>query len=88
MFHCCSKGTNFWENVNLFTSSRQALQPQKTKKGCIAAALSMFCDPEESRTPNLLIRSQMLYPIKLRGQIDWGKYTAADEFYKKHVDII
>gem|GEM_PF-2731073 len=23
-------------------------------------------DPEESRTPNLLIRSQMLYPIKLR----------------------
>ena len=48
----------------------------------------MFCDPEESRTPNLLIRSQMLYPIKLRGQIDWGKYTAADEFYKKHVDII
>ncbi len=24
------------------------------------------CDPEESRTPNLLIRSQMLYPIKLR----------------------
>ncbi len=47
-----------------------------------------FGDPEESRTPNLLIRSQMLYPIKLRGQIDWGKYTAADEFYKKPVDFI
>jgi hypothetical protein len=25
-----------------------------------------FCDPGEIRTPNLLIRSQMLYPIKLR----------------------
>ena len=54
----------------------------------IASLRTLFGDPEESRTPNLLIRSQMLYPIKLRGQIDWGKYTAADEFYKKHVDFI
>jgi hypothetical protein len=27
-----------------------------------------MCDPGESRTPNLLIRSQMLYPIKLQDQ--------------------
>jgi hypothetical protein len=32
------------------------------------------CDPEESRTPNLLIRSQMLYPIKLRDhRLRWAK---------------
>ena len=27
-----------------------------------------FGAPRESRTPNLLIRSQMLYPIELRAQ--------------------
>ncbi len=29
----------------------------------------IFSAPEGSRTPNLLIRSQMLYPVKLRVQI-------------------
>ena len=28
----------------------------------------IFSAPEGSRTPNLLIRSQMLYPVKLRVQ--------------------
>ena len=28
-----------------------------------AATASGFCAPEEIRTPNLLIRSQMLYPL-------------------------
>ena len=28
--------------------------------------------PEEIRTPNLLIRSQMLYPIELRARIGAG----------------
>ena len=28
--------------------------------------LDAFSGPEGSRTPNLLIRSQMLYPVKLR----------------------
>jgi hypothetical protein len=27
-----------------------------------------FCDPEGTRTPNLLGRNQVLYPIKLRNQ--------------------
>ena len=31
-----------------------------------ALIFSAFCDPERSRTPNLLIRSQTLYPIELR----------------------
>ena len=30
--------------------------------------IRIFCDPGKIRTPNLLIRSQMLYPVKLRGQ--------------------
>ena len=29
--------------------------------------------PEETRTPNLLIRSQMLYPIELRAQLRYLK---------------
>ena len=29
-----------------------------------------FCDPGGIQTPNLLIRSQMLYSVKLRDQID------------------
>ncbi len=28
----------------------------------------LFCEPEGTRTPNLLIRSQVLYPIKLQVQ--------------------
>ena len=39
--------------------------------GCVKEIfffLLFFGVPGESRTPNLLIRSQMLYPIKLRAQ--------------------
>ena len=31
--------------------------------------LKLFCDPEEIRTPNLLIRSQVHYPVMLRGHL-------------------
>ncbi len=33
---------------------------------CRTERLSFKCGPEGSRTPNLLIRSQVLYPIKLQ----------------------
>ena len=36
----------------------------------------LFCAPEGSRTPNLLIRSQMLYPVKLQVQYALFKATA------------
>ena len=38
------------------------------KKTCAAGAVQayLFNAPGETRTPNLLIRSQMLYPIELR----------------------
>ena len=38
------------------------------KKTCTAEAVQveLFNAPGETRTPNLLIRSQMLYPIELR----------------------
>ena len=35
----------------------------------LKACFQRFRGPGESRTPNLLIRSQMLYPIKLRVQV-------------------
>ena len=34
-----------------------------TFKLTAASTASGFCAPEEIRTPNLLIRSQMLYPL-------------------------
>ena len=43
---------------------RQALENQATKKALDFS--KAFCALEGSRTPNLLIRSQVLYPIKLR----------------------
>ena len=33
-------------------------------------AFSVERDPEGIQTPNLLIRSQMLYSVELRGQLD------------------
>ena len=57
----------------LKNSIREKKSPAESRAG----------DPEEIRTPNLLIRSQMLYPIKLRGLLEWGKYTFIPEFYKK-----
>ena len=38
--------------------------------------------PEGSRTPNLLIRSQMLYPVKLQGR---NNYWNGVQMYKKTV---
>ena len=35
----------------------------------------LFCDPEGTQTPNLLIRSQMLYSVKLR---DHNSYQGAN----------
>jgi hypothetical protein len=32
----------------------------------LLAEHDLFCDPEGIQTPNLLIRSQMLYSVKLR----------------------
>ena len=31
----------------------------------------MICDPDRIRTCDLLIRSELLYPAELRGQIDY-----------------
>lgn len=39
---------------------------KKTAATVQAAADESCCAPEGSRTPNLLIRSQVLYPVKLR----------------------
>ena len=41
-----------------------------TKKARVCGASSSFRNgaPEEIRTPNLLIRSQMLYPVELRAR--------------------
>ena len=33
------------------------------------AIMILICDPGGSQTPNLLIRSQMLYSVELRGQL-------------------
>ena len=35
----------------------------KKNKACISATYRPSSDPGETRTPNLLIRSQMLYPL-------------------------
>ena len=40
----------------------------KRKAPWNSRGFSFMCGPEGSRTPNLLIRSQMLYPIKLQNQ--------------------
>ena len=43
----------------------------RPKKTCAAGAVQayLFNAPGETRTPNLLIRSQMLYPIELRAPV-------------------
>ncbi len=49
------------------------LYPLKVKSPYIThiqALKILMCDPERSRTPNLLIRSQTLYPIELRDPVD------------------
>ena len=45
-------------------------ESQKPIKRLLIGFLVFSCAPEGSRTPNLLIRSQMLYPIKL--QVQWA----------------
>ncbi len=44
------------------------LEQHKTKKLEYVTYSSFFSAPAGIRTPNLLIRSQMLYPIKLQAQ--------------------
>ena len=56
--------------------------------------LTAYSDLEGSRTPNLLIRSQMLYPIKLRDQVllndganIWQKIMPAKFFRIEFLEI-
>ncbi len=41
-----------------------------TKKSCQNLTASISCELERSRTPNLLIRSQVLYPVELLVQLN------------------
>ncbi len=53
----------------LFSRSRSETSfsgPRKIKKPCLRRVC--FCDPGGTQTPNLLIRSQVLYSVKLRDQ--------------------
>jgi hypothetical protein len=52
--------------------SRSEVESLQNKKGCISAA---FCGPVGIRTPNLLIRSEMLYPVELRNRFCGCKDT-------------
>ena len=46
-----------------FSSLQKSTKKRVTTK---IATLILFGEPEGTRTPNLLIRSQVLYPIKLQ----------------------
>ena len=52
-------------------SEKTTASRKHAKKTCAAGAVQayLFNAPGETRTPNLLIRSQMLYPIELRAPI-------------------
>jgi hypothetical protein len=50
----------------LFVAPERNPQPSDEKKR-VSFNLTLFCDPGGSQTPNLLIRSQMLYSVKLQG---------------------
>ena len=44
-----------------------------TKNACKSATYKRISDPDRTQTYNLLIRSQILYSIKLRGHFDSAK---------------
>jgi hypothetical protein len=48
------------------TSISPLSSPQKAKARDFRGLLPVFCGPEGIQTPNLLIRSQMLYSVELR----------------------
>jgi hypothetical protein len=57
--------------VEQSNSEKTAATRNMPKKTCTAGAVQahLLNAPGETRTPNLLIRSQMLYPIELRAPI-------------------
>ena len=56
----------FWDIIKrgVGGSKNIIIEINETKKGYFES--NPFCDPGETRTPNLLIRSQMLYPLSYR----------------------
>ena len=46
----------------------------------------LVCAPEGSRTPNLLIRSQVLYPIKL--QVQYKSYEISARKRTAKIELI
>ena len=48
----------------------------------MVVSLDVQSAPGETRTPNLLIRSQMLYPIELRAPTHLSRFYPTYERYK------
>ncbi len=68
MFFCSVFNTinkNFFLCASKIPFLFKVMKQANIKKPLIGALIN-YCGPGGSRTPNLLIRSQMLYPIKLQ----------------------
>jgi hypothetical protein len=59
-----TKSIHLWCFLFSRSSLKQASEALSNKK--IPLSRDASCDPEGIQTPNLLIRSQMLYSVKLR----------------------
>ena len=58
-------------NVLMFLCSQCVPTKKKHSPKIINKCLIFNCDPDRIQTCNLLIRSQMLYSVKLRGPVLW-----------------
>ena len=47
--------------------------------------VAFFSDPDRIQTCNLLIRSQMLYSVELRGHFEGAKVENFQEYAKKNI---
>lgn len=70
----CSKKHNK-KVINTLLVNRYVKKTQKTPQ---VLTYGVFCDSEGTRTPNLLGRNQVLYPIKLRNRSASECYTSSN----------
>lgn len=67
--------------IKLFMQKSAPKTPRKKIAPCKSCVYKGLRDSDRTQTYNLLIRSQMLYSIKLQSRFWWCKYT--EIFFRK-----